>query len=166
MAGNERPGDHANAGRLTASLGNRAARGAAFAFVGACLAGVGLIAGWPLIGPQALRLRRSWDARVDVAGRSMEPALEPGDWLLVDPDAYAGGPPRVGQLVLCPDPRTPERLLIKRVGSVAPDGAVELLGDAPAESTDSRVFGTVPASDVRGRPWFRYWPLRRVGRLS
>jgi nickel-type superoxide dismutase maturation protease len=102
---------------------------------------------------------------VDVAGQSMQPALEPGDWLLVDPDAYAIDSPRPGELVLAPDPRDPDRLLIKRVGGVGPDGALELLGDSPDQSTDSRVFGTVQTAVVRGRPWFRYWPPRRIGRL-
>ena len=35
------------------------------------------------------RVIRSWRARVAVEGASMRPALEPGDWLLVDPEAYA-----------------------------------------------------------------------------
>jgi hypothetical protein len=96
----------------------------------------------------------------------MQPALEPGDWLMVDPDAFAGRPPRQGELVLAPDPRAPERLLIKRVAATAPDGSLELLGDAPDQSTDSRIFGSVPAAEVRGKPWFRYWPPRRIGRLS
>ena|SRR5450432_2437106 len=143
----------------------RAARAAAFAFVGLSLAFVGLLAAWPVIGGRAERLRRSWDARVAIEGHSMEPALEPGDWLLVDPDAYAREAPLPADLVLAPDPREPTRLLIKRVASVAPDGSLELLGDTSDASTDSRVFGTVSPSTVRGRPWFRYWPVGRIGRL-
>lgn len=143
----------------------RAARGAAFAIVGVCLGFVGLLAAWPVIGAPIERLRRSWQARVAIEGRSMEPALEPGDWVLVDPDAYLRASPRDDELVLAPDPRQPDRLLIKRVASVAPDGGLELLGDAPDASTDSRRFGTVRPADVRGRPWFRYWPPGRIGRL-
>lgn len=144
----------------------RAARSAAFTFIGLCLAFVGLLAAWPVIGGPIERLRRSWNARVAIAGRSMEPALEPGDWVLVDPDAYRLQMPVAGDLVLAPDPREPERLLIKRVASVAMDGSLELLGDAPDASTDSRVFGPVVAATVRGRPWFRYWPVGRMGRLA
>jgi nickel-type superoxide dismutase maturation protease len=110
-------------------------------------------------------LRRSWAARVAVAGRSMEPALEDGDWVLVDPDAYLARGPRSGELVLAPDPRAPERLLIKRVASVDRDGRLTILGDAPDASTDSREFGTIAPGDVRGRPWFRYWPLGSLGPL-
>ncbi|MFN8620690.1 MAG: nickel-type superoxide dismutase maturation protease [Chloroflexota bacterium] len=120
---------------------------------------------WEPAKASARLLTRSWDARVAVAGRSMEPALEDGDWVLVDPAAYAERRPKRGELVLAPDPREPERVLIKRVASVARDGRLELLGDAPEASTDSRVFGTVDAAEVRGRPWFRYWPIGRVGPL-
>jgi nickel-type superoxide dismutase maturation protease len=110
-------------------------------------------------------LWRSWQARVAIAGRSMEPALEDGDWVLVDPDAFRTRPPLLDDLVLAPDPRVPERLIIKRVGGVSPDGLLTVLGDAPDASTDSRVFGAVHPATIRGRPWFRYWPPRRTGRL-
>jgi nickel-type superoxide dismutase maturation protease len=110
-------------------------------------------------------LRRSWTARVEIAGRSMEPALQDGDWVLVDPDAYRHRHPRPGELVLAPDPRAAERELIKRVGAVDRSGRLTLLGDAPDASTDSRDFGPVEPGQVRGRPWFRYWPLERAGPL-
>ena len=112
------------------------------------------------------RLIRSWGARVAVEGESMRPTLEPGDWLLGDPDAYADAPPGVGDLVLVPDPREHSRLLVKRVAEVH-DGGRELLvaGDAHDTSTDSRAFGPVSSSTVEGRPWFRYWPMRRIGRV-
>jgi len=110
-------------------------------------------------------LWRSWDARVAIEGPSMEPTVRAGDWLLVDPDAYAHRPPAPGDLVLAPDPREDERLLIKRVDAVDPDGSLRLAGDDPEHSTDSRVFGGVDPASVAGRPWFRYWPLRRLGVL-
>ena len=97
----------------------------------------------------------------------MHPTLEPGDWLLADPDAYAVASPGVGDLVLVPDPRLPERLLVKRVAEVH-DGGRELFvtGDAGASSTDSRAFGSVATSTVAGRPWFCYWPPRRIGPIG
>lgn len=119
----------------------------------------------PAITSASTRLRRSWKARVAIEGRSMEPAMEPGDWLLVDPDAYARRGPRPGELVLAPDPREPGRLLLKRVAAVDSDGRLELLGDAPDASTDSRAFGPVDPRSVQGRPWFRYWPPSRFGRV-
>jgi nickel-type superoxide dismutase maturation protease len=95
----------------------------------------------------------------------MSPTLVPGDWLLADPDAYRRRQPCLGELILVPDPREPARLLVKRVAAVASDGWLEVAGDDPDASTDSRTFGPVDPSSVRGRAWFRYWPARRMGRL-
>lgn len=96
----------------------------------------------------------------------MVPTLHPGDWLLADPEAYDDMAPSDGDLVLAADPREPTRVLIKRVASVDPDGWLRLAGDAPEASTDSRTFGSVDPANVAGRPWFRYWPPRRIGRIS
>ena len=112
------------------------------------------------------RLIRSWGARVAIEGDSMQPTLAPGDWVLVDPAAYVTAPPAAGELVLVPDPRSPERLLVKRVDAAYEDGReLWLKGDAGDASTDSDAFGSVSTSMVVGRPWFRYWPLRRTGRV-
>jgi nickel-type superoxide dismutase maturation protease len=111
------------------------------------------------------RARRAWGARTAIEGTSMAPTFAPGDWLLVDPDAYALRPPAAGDLVLAPDPREPSRLLVKRVMGVDRDGRLELAGDAPSQSTDSRTFGSIDPASVRGRPSFRYWPARRIGRV-
>lgn len=113
----------------------------------------------------ALRLARSWQARVAIEGPSMEPTVMDGDWLLVDPLAYATRSPVVGGLVLAADPREPERVLIKRVVTIDPDGWLRLEGDDPDHSTDSRAFGAVDPATVSGAPWFRYWPPGRIGRL-
>lgn len=95
----------------------------------------------------------------------MLPALHPGDWLLVDTEAYEGRPPRPGEVVVVPDPRHAQRWLVKRVASTAADGRLVLVGDRPDASTDSRTFGTVDPSVVIGRAWLRYWPPRRIGRV-
>lgn len=95
----------------------------------------------------------------------MGPTLRPGDWLLVDPLAYRGGPPAVGDIVVAADPRDAARLLIKRVRGISADGRLDLRGDAPDASTDSRTFGPLAASAVRGRAWARYWPISRLGRI-
>lgn len=97
----------------------------------------------------------------------MAPTLLPGDWLLVDLDAYREEDPAPGDLVLVPDPRKPSRLLVKRVVAVSQDGGLlQVAGDAPDASTDSRTFGPVEAGAVEGRPWFRYWPPGRAGRID
>ncbi len=117
----------------------------------------------------------------------MSPAIEPGDWLLVDPTTRRW--PRRGSIVLFREPDS-ELLVVKRVagrpGDAIPEAAAGdgprspgvtdrqavrlgpdeawLLGDAPG-SHDSRHYGPVTVDRLVGRVWFRYGPLRRIGRL-
>jgi nickel-type superoxide dismutase maturation protease len=99
-------------------------------------------------------------ARVQVEGDSMRPALLPGDRLLVVRRARI----RHGDVVAVADPRQPARTMVKRV--TAQRGTdVTVLGDNPAASTDSRTFGPVPASTIRGRAFYRYFPADRRGLL-
>jgi len=94
--------------------------------------------------------------RVAVAGRSMLPALAPGDFLLVW--RWRRPRPRPGTVVVVDLPDRP--LGVKRLVRWTVDGAAWVEGDNLAESTDSRVFGAVPAGAVRGRVLCRYWPVR------
>jgi nickel-type superoxide dismutase maturation protease len=91
--------------------------------------------------------------RVVVEGESMRPALRPGDRLLV---LRLGRRLRVGDVIALRDPRLPERVLVKRVAEVRADGGLVVLGDNPAASTDSRVFGPVPRHLVLGRCVWRH----------
>ncbi len=117
-------------------------------------------------GVAAVAFARRWLDVVEVQGGSMAPALLPGDWLLVEHRTYTLRRPRVGEIVLAADPRQPSRELIKRVASVdSKTDTIELAGDALDASTDSRTFGTIPASEVRWHAIARYWPPERVGRL-
>jgi signal peptidase I len=122
---------------------------------------------------------------VAVVDGSMRPAIEPGDWLLVDPTTARW--PRRGSTVVFREPGS-DVLAIKRVaarpGDWVPfgDGWLRLgedeawlLGDATdAELTasgsggavDSRRYGPVPVAALVGRAWLRYWPLRRAGRIA
>ena len=115
----------------------------------------------------------------------MRPAIEAGDWLLVDPTITHW--PRRGAIVLAREPDSGE-LAIKRVAgrpgervSFA-DGFIELAedeawllsdaspGDAAAagfgEPIDSRRYGPVPVELLVGRAWFRYAPWRRIGTIG
>jgi nickel-type superoxide dismutase maturation protease len=113
-----------------------------------------------------ITLGRRWLDVVEVRGGSMAPSLLPGDRLLVESRTYQLRAPRSGEVVLAADPRMPERELIKRVAAVDEGAAsADLRGDAPAASTDSRVFGAVPLSSIRWRAAYRYWPPQRVGRV-
>ena len=113
----------------------------------------------------------------------MEPAIREGDWLLVDPTTTRW--PRRGTIVTFHEPDSGS-LSIKRVGGTPGDrvpfrdGYIELaddeawlVADADAatataagfgEPIDSDQYGPVPVELLVGRVWFRYGPLRRIGR--
>ena len=110
------------------------------------------------------RLLRSWRHRVAVSGHSMEPTLRAGDWLLVDPAAYARRAPAAGELVVVRDPRADERWLVKRVAAVGGDGALRLAGDHAGHAAEPGL-DAVPRTRLIGRAWLRYWPPRPLGRL-
>ena len=111
--------------------------------------------------------------RVAVVEGSMAPAVESGDWLLVDPTGVRW--PRPGSVVVFREPET-DLLAIKRVAArggahvrvdegtlhLAPDEAW-LLGDASDVSRDSRRYGPVAYERFVGRAWLRYGPVRRAG---
>ena len=89
---------------------------------------------------------------IKVAERSMEPALKPGDWLLVRRTRRI----RPGQIVLARHPERPEMLLVKRAVRRV-DGGWWLASDNPgAGAVDSRRFGAVPGPLIEGRVLGRY----------
>ena len=91
----------------------------------------------------------------------MQPALHPGDRLLVS----RWLPLRARDVVVCRDPEAPSSFLIKRITSLPANGEVELGGDNPNVSRDSRHFGPLPRSLIVGRVFYRYLPRERRGRL-
>ena len=119
-----------------------------------------------------------------VAEASMLTSIAPGDWLLVDPSVTRW--PRRGSVVVVREPNSGE-LAIKRIAArpgdrvpyadgylVLSDDEAWLLSDADEETTrsvgfgppiDSRTYGPVPLELLVGRAWFRYGPLRRIGRI-
>lgn len=96
----------------------------------------------------------------------MQPLLREGDWLLVDPDAYARRRPRPGELVVAHDPQAEGRIIIKRVASVDTDERLRVRGDHPAHASDLESIAALLPSALIGRPWFRYWPPERIGPIS
>lgn len=81
----------------------------------------------------------------------MLPAYRDGDLVLVDAGAYAGLPPRPGDVVLVAHPYRSDVRLVKRVERITGDGCVFVLGDNPSESTDSRSFGALRPSQILGK---------------
>jgi nickel-type superoxide dismutase maturation protease len=103
--------------------------------------------------------------RVAVAERSMEPALRPGDWLIVCRAITPGRSPRVrpGQVVVARHPGHPDMLIVKRAARRG-RGGWWLASDNPAAgAVDSRAFGVVPPSLIEGRVLVRYRRARRAG---
>jgi signal peptidase I len=115
----------------------------------------------------------------------MLPAIAPGDWLLVDPTVDRW--PRRGAIVVFREPTT-DILAVKRVAA-GPGDSVPFQGgflhlaadeawltaDADPQTAaragfgvplDSNRFGPVPLGQLVGRAWFRYAPVRRIGRLA
>lgn len=106
-----------------------------------------------------LALRRRYITYA-IAGDSMLPAFRDGDFVIAR-RLDSRSLPRVGDVVLAPDPRDPTRTLVKRVAAVDLHRYVTLVGDNPIASTDSRHFGPVPADTIIARVSGRYWPLFR-----
>ncbi len=112
---------------------------------------------------------------VSIPSDSMSPTLVAGDQVLVDRWIFADKaswralpvrPVRSGDIVLFRSPLPPHRLLVKRCvaadgelagGSRVAPGELFLAGDNRARSFDSRSFGPVATSAVRGRVFAILW---------
>ncbi len=99
--------------------------------------------------------------RLEIAGESMRPILEPGDRVLVVRFVPLG----VGDLVALADPRAADRLMVKRVAAID-GGKFTVLGSNPGASTDSRHFGPVGRRSIAGRVVYRYAPAPRQGWIA
>ena len=138
-------------------------------------------------------LRRLWEVGVfRVKGRSMEPAFREGDFLFVwggyeglrRGDVVVFSHPSVeGRMMLKRVLGLPgewvrleqEGAAVDTGGDVPEDdealgmswtlGKDEwfVVGDNAEVSLDSRRLGPIRGSWIRGRVWFRYWPLLRFG---
>lgn len=94
--------------------------------------------------------------RFRVSGWSMYPTLKEGDDVFVDPQAFRSSPPQVGDVVVARHPLVKDTWTIKRIQHRSETGEVELRGDEPIESGDSRGFGMVPESSLLGRVTSRW----------
>jgi nickel-type superoxide dismutase maturation protease len=120
-----------------------------------------------LVGAAVIAVIRLRPFRVEVAGESMSPALEPGDWCV----ATAGGRIKVGDVVVLEPPDRPGVEVVKRVTGGPGDeglgfGEWFVEGDNPDASTDSRQFGPIPRPAIKGRVRFVYRPAGAGSDLS
>ena len=122
-----------------------------------------VVAGLAVTAAAAVVAWRWWRPfRVAVEGDSMEPAFRAGDRLVVT----RRGRIRSGVTVVALHPSRPGFELIKRVrygpGDLGPTGTrlgddeYWIEGDRPDRSTDSRSFGPVPRTMIRGVVRLRY----------
>ena len=84
-----------------------------------------------------------------VEGDSMLPSLQPKQRLLVKLRRQGDQSPTPGTVVVCRHPNEINLVITKRVWP-SNDGWLELRGDNPEASTDSRHFGLVPLDRLIG----------------
>jgi signal peptidase I len=120
-----------------------------------------------------------------VDGESMHPTFENGDYLIVDELTYHFESPQRGDVIVFRYPGDPSIFYIKRIvglpgetvhitnGTVMitkTDGALGagqyfVMGDNRPESSDSRVWGPLPAQNIIGRVFLRLLPANEIGVL-
>ena len=84
-----------------------------------------------------------------VVNRSMEPTVSPGDYLLVNPNAYRRSLPVPGDLIIARHPFK-DVVITKRVTEVVSD-QVLVASDNLDAGQDSRHFGPLPLALLRGQ---------------
>ncbi len=84
-----------------------------------------------------------------VKDRSMLPALDNGDYVVVSRLSYLFSTPKMSDIVVLRHPKK-NILIVKRVSKVR-GNMLYVLGDNAAESYDSRDFGYVNRHDIFGK---------------
>mmetsp|Transcript_13401 Transcript_13401/g.23994 ORF Transcript_13401/g.23994 Transcript_13401/m.23994 type:complete len:158 (+) Transcript_13401:128-601(+) len=117
-------------------------------------------------------------------GPSMLPTFSTaGDIVLVENLTPRFGTVKKGDIVISQSPTNPKQSVCKRIKGMGgdtitmakrygfdkkkkvtvPKGMVWLEGDNPENSTDSRTYGPVPQAMIRGKVFFKVWPLTEAG---
>ena len=94
--------------------------------------------------------------RFRVTGKSMQPLLEPGEEILINPNAYLQSLPQVNDIVVVAHPHKPNLKIVKRIVEIRKNNTYFIQGDNLRQSTDSRSFGTVNFNLIRGKVTNRF----------
>ncbi len=89
-----------------------------------------------------------------VEGTSMEPAIAPGQIVVVNRLAFRIHAPEAGDVVVAQHPLHSNRIVVKRLVGGTSDGRYILRGDNSRGSLDSRHYGAVSPRDILGRVIF------------
>jgi nickel-type superoxide dismutase maturation protease len=85
-----------------------------------------------------------------IEGESMAPKYHDGDYVLLRSDKRAVAKLKVGDVIAFR--QIAYGVMVKRVHDVEPNsGLVTVMGDNLDHSTDSRLFGPVPKTDIIGK---------------
>ena len=84
-----------------------------------------------------------------VHGHSLTPDYQDGDYVLTADVPFPSGKIKVGNVIVFHQPV--HGLLIKRVQKVLDNGRAFTVRGTQIESTDSRNFGAIPLSQVKGK---------------
>jgi len=82
-----------------------------------------------------------------VSGDSMLPTLKDGEAVMI----VATKSIKPGDVVLADHPYKTSVKMVKRVHAIDDEGRYSLTGDNPAESTDSRTFGSLSLEYIQGK---------------
>lgn len=133
------------------------------------------------IAPPAINGVVPWDLPAEDPAARIAPVL-PGDpahigrlpgheWHLQAGPARINGappsePPVFARLQHYPGRFAPWNLRVEPQEITVPAGQVLMMGDNSSNSTDGRVWGSVPFENIKGKAIFRYWPLRKASFLE
>ncbi len=113
-----------------------------------------------------------------VAGESMVPTFQNGQYLIVDELSYHFREPERGEVVVFRYPKDETKFFIKRIEGLPGDevelpegkrileeGEYYVLGDNRPQSLDSRAWGPVPDKLITGRVLLRLFPISELAWL-
>lgn len=89
-----------------------------------------------------------------VAGASMQPAIRPGQVIVVNRLAFRIRSPKRGDVVVAQHPAQPDLIVVKRLTGDNGDGRYILRGDNSDRSLDSRHYGAISPRQILGRVVF------------